>query len=496
MSRARNDRSLRCVKCDDPGTLLLGCGHRSCFTCLLANASHCPSCGQPVQNFEGGVERCRFCNSAKQEDLRVLPYCLHKVCVLCIIQCKGKCPLCGTVAPPEYYNVSAPVQDPFLNHQSQAQPSTPGTSSFSPTASSVSFSTQFQSPPQANMYTNTMGMQVTDNTSDCNTNTANNCGMNGSELYMDVSSSNYSPSASAEYSSSSSNMYSEEVCTKQYATNAPFYGNSFQPKEEYQLAQEKEFAHQVVLVTGASQGIGAATAKAFAIRGAKVVLNYNRSSTLADSIVRSIRSFGGEVVAIQADVSQEDSVRELVKTAISAYGRIDVLVNNAGLPGPLAAFHEISSTDWHNMMHTNVDSVYYLTKEVTPHMIKNRYGRIINISSSNLGMNPPLRSAYNASKAAIEAISKTFAKEVGRYGITVNCVAPGTVRTAMLQGSIAKLAHTTGRLMNELVDELQTRSAIGRFIEPEEVANTIVFLASRDSGALNGSVVEVSGGLM
>ena len=388
------------------------------------------------------------------------------------------------------------------------------------------------------MYTNTIPMQTIDNVprnrsiTTCNNNTSNsiesiddnndddideNCNRDGNSMYMDITPTNHGqtaqPSSSSssssssstaattsssnmEYGNSNSSMYSGEVCTDQYVTNAPFYGNSFQPKEEYQLAQEKEFAYQVVLVTGASQGIGAATAKAFAIRGAKVVLNYHRNATLADSIVRSIRSFGGEVIAVQADVSQEESARALVKTALSAYGRIDVLVNNAGLSGPLAAFHEISSSDWHNMMHTNVDSIYYLTKEVTPHMIKNRYGRIINVSSSNLELYSPLRSAYNAGKAAIEAISKTFAKEVGRYGITVNCVAPGTVRTAMLQGSIAKLAHTTGRLMNELVDELQTRSAIGRFIEPEEVANTIVFLASKDSGALNGSVVEVSGGLM
>lgn len=319
------------------------------------------------------------------------------------------------------------------------------------------------------------------------------------DMYMNVAESAAAAAVAAAASAGNvdyNGMYCGEVCTGQYVTNAPFYGTSFQQKEEYLLAQEKEFAHQVVLVTGASQGIGAATAKAFAIRGAKVVLNYHRSSTLADSIVRSIRGFGGEVIAVQADVSQEESAKTLVKTALSTYGRIDVLVNNAGLPGPLAAFHEISSTDWHNMMHTNVDSLYYLIREVTPHMIKNRYGRIINISSGNLGLYSPLRSAYNAGKAAVEAISKTFAKEVGRYGITVNCVAPGTVRTAMLQGSIAKLAHTTGRLMNELVDELQARSAIGRFIEPEEVANTIVFLASRDSGALNGAVIEVSGGLM
>jgi 3-oxoacyl-[acyl-carrier protein] reductase len=261
-------------------------------------------------------------------------------------------------------------------------------------------------------------------------------------------------------------------------------------------AAEREFDRQVVLITGASQGIGAATAKEFAIRGARVVVNYCKSKPHAEAVVRAIKCFGGEATAVQADVSSEESVKKLVRTTFTTYGRIDVLVNNAGTVGPMAAFHEVSSSDWHTVMRTNLDSVYYATKEVAQIMVKQGYGRIVNVSSASVNLLPALRSAYNAGKAAVEAITKTFAKEIGRHGITVNAVAPGAVRTASMQGNIARLAHTSGRMMEDLTADLQARCAIGRFCEPEDIAAAIVFLASRKSGAITGAVIEVSGGLM
>lgn len=227
----------------------------------------------------------------------------------------------------------------------------------------------------------------------------------------------------------------------------------------------------------------------------------------------------------------------MVARVLAGYGRIDVLVNNAGAPGPIVALNEMTGADWHAVFASNVDSVFYAVHEVLPCMMRNHYGRIINVSSSSLRNPPPLRAAYMASKAAVETLSfatslsfavsflhlhsppgilhsKSVAKEVGRYGITVNCVAPSMVHTAMMQESIARSANSAGRLIDDVSRELQAHSAVGRFCEvcssiifptttcpshtqhntqPEEVANAVVFLASKESAVITGTVVEVNG---
>ena len=175
----------------------------------------------------------------------------------------------------------------------------------------------------------------------------------------------------------------------------------------------------------------------------------------------------------------------MVARVLAGYGRIDVLVNNAGAPGPIVALNEMAGADWHAVFASNVDSVFYAVHEVLPCMMRNHYGRIINVSSSSLRNPPPLRAAYMASKAAVETLSfatpfstrslypspsprlhsKSVAKEVGRYGITVNCVAPSMVHTAMMQESIARSANSAGRLIDDVSRDLQAHSAIGRFCE-------------------------------
>ena len=173
----------------------------------------------------------------------------------------------------------------------------------------------------------------------------------------------------------------------------------------------------------------------------------------------------------------------MVAKVLAGYGRIDVLVNNAGAPGPIVALNEMAGADWHSVFASNVDSVFYAVHEVLPCMMRNHYGRIINVSSSSLRNPPPLRAAYMASKAAVETLSFVFsfhllilhllnthnsksdAKEVGRYGITVNCVAPSMVHTAMMQESIARSANSAGRLIDDVSRELQAHSAVGRFCE-------------------------------
>ena len=239
---------------------------------------------------------------------------------------------------------------------------------------------------------------------------------------------------------------------------------------------------KVAIVTGASRGIGKAAALALATQGAKVVINYARSSDAAEATVQEIMAAGGEAIAIQADVSQSDEVDNLIKTTLDKLGRIDVLVNNAGITQDTLLLR-MKPEQWQAVIDLNLTGVFLCTKAVSKTMLKQRSGRIINIASVAGQMGNPGQANYSAAKAGVIGFTKTVAKELANRGVTVNAVAPGFIATDM-----------TNDLKSE---EIIKFIPLGRYGKPEEVAGAIRFLASDPAAAyITGQVFNVDGGMV
>ncbi len=247
--------------------------------------------------------------------------------------------------------------------------------------------------------------------------------------------------------------------------------------EDLQYLKDK-----VAIVTGASRGIGKAAALALANQGAKVVVNYARSSDAAEATVQEIIAAGGEAIAIQADVSQGEAVDNLIKTTLDKLGRIDVLVNNAGITKDTLLLR-MKPEQWQAVIDLNLTGVFLCTKAVSKTMLKQRSGRIINIASVAGQMGNPGQANYSAAKAGVIGFTKTVAKELANRGVTVNAVAPGFIETDM-----------TNDLKS---DEIIKFIPLGRYGKPEEVAGTIRFLASDPAAAyITGQVFNVDGGMV
>ncbi len=239
---------------------------------------------------------------------------------------------------------------------------------------------------------------------------------------------------------------------------------------------------KVAVVTGASRGIGKAAALALASQGAKVVVNFARSNEAAEATVKEIMDIGGEAIALQADVSQSEQVDHLFKTTLDKFGRIDVLVNNAGITKDTLLLR-MKLEQWQAVIDLNLTGVFLCTKAVSKTMLKQRSGRIINIASVAGQMGNPGQANYSAAKAGVIGFTKTVAKELANRGITVNAVAPGFIETDM-----------TNDLKS---DEIIKFIPLGRYGKPEEVAGTIRFLASDPAAAyITGQVFNVDGGMV
>ena len=240
---------------------------------------------------------------------------------------------------------------------------------------------------------------------------------------------------------------------------------------------------QVAIITGGSRGIGRATALALATEGAKVAVNYASSSTAADQVVAEITEAGGEAIAVQGDVSKADQVDALFNKVTETWGRVDILVNNAGITRDTLLLR-MKLEDWQAVIDLNLTGVFLCTRVASKIMLKQKSGRIINITSVAGQMGNPGQANYSAAKAGVIGFTKTVAKELASRGVTVNAVAPGFIATDM-----------TKELKN--TEEILKFIPLGRYGQAEEVAGMIRFLAADPAAAyITGQVFNVDGGMV
>ena len=240
---------------------------------------------------------------------------------------------------------------------------------------------------------------------------------------------------------------------------------------------------QVVIVTGASRGIGKAIAEMFGREGAKIVVNYNTSDKQAQAVANRIVDHGGEAICAKADVSKSEEVKRMIETTVKTYGRIDVLVNNAGVL-ITKDFFDTNEDEWDKTIDVNLKGAYLCSKEVAPIMLKQKKGKIINISS-NSGLYHPSAMRfveYVTSKAGMNGLTKALALRLGPY-ITVNAICPGWIKTEMV-------AETDPEVERKILEE----TALRRYGTPEEVAASALFLASSEADFITGELLIVAGG--
>jgi len=241
---------------------------------------------------------------------------------------------------------------------------------------------------------------------------------------------------------------------------------------------------KVAVVTGASRGIGRAIALKLAKEGAKVVVNYSGSQAKAEEVVAKIQESGGEAIAVQASVSQTEEVTTLMDTAVKTFGSLDILVNNAGITRDNLLMR-MKEDEWDDVLDTNLKGVFLCTKAVTRQMMKQRAGRIINISSivgvaGNAG-----QANYVAAKAGVIGLTKTTAKELASRNILVNAIAPGFIETEM-----------TDQLPEDIKQGMLTQIPLAKLGQPEDIAKAVAYLASDDANYMTGQTLHIDGGMV
>ena len=246
-----------------------------------------------------------------------------------------------------------------------------------------------------------------------------------------------------------------------------------------------KLTNKVAVVTGASKGIGAGIAKALAAEGAAVVVNYSSSKAGADKVVAAITAAGGKAMAVQGDVSQQEDISRLFAETAKAYGKVDVLVNNAGIY-EFGALEAITAESFYKQFNLNVLGLILTTKEAVK-QFGEEGGSIINIGSVVSRSTPPTATVYTATKAAVDAITGSLARELGPKKIRVNSINPGMVATEGVE--------TAGFRGSDFEKGAVQQTPLGRIGEPGDIAPIAVFLASEDSGWLTGETIIASGGM-
>jgi len=239
---------------------------------------------------------------------------------------------------------------------------------------------------------------------------------------------------------------------------------------------------KIALVTGGSRGIGKAIALELAREGAKIALNYRSSADEAQAVADEIKALGSDAFVAQGDVGESAPARNLVKQVVDHFGTIDILVNNAGITRDMF-FKKMTDEAWHEVIKTNLDSVYYVTSATLPTMLEHNYGRIISISSFVGQKGNLAQTNYAATKAGLVGFTKSAALECARNNITVNVVCPGFIGTDMVLS-----------IREDVQQKLISQVPLGRFGTPEEVAKAVLFLAA-DGDYITGQQINVNGGI-
>ncbi|HKI31644.1 MAG TPA: glucose 1-dehydrogenase [Gemmataceae bacterium] len=247
----------------------------------------------------------------------------------------------------------------------------------------------------------------------------------------------------------------------------------------------KKLAGKVAVVTGASKGIGAEIARQLADEGASVVVNYASSKEGAERVVADIAKKGGKAVAVQANVAKPADIRRLFDEAKKAFGRLDVLVNNAGIY-EFAPLESITAEHFHKLFDLNVLGLLLTTQEAARHFGPEG-GSVVNISSVASTLAPPTTSVYSATKAAVDAVTRSLSKELAPRKIRVNSINPGMVETEGV--------HAAGIAESDFRKQTEAQTPLGRIGQPQDIAPAAVFLASSDSGWITGETMYLSGGL-
>jgi 3-oxoacyl-[acyl-carrier protein] reductase len=241
---------------------------------------------------------------------------------------------------------------------------------------------------------------------------------------------------------------------------------------------------KVALVTGASRGIGREIALELAREGCNVAVNYSGSEAKANEVVDEIKGLGREAIAVQCNVSDSDAVQAMVKETIGQFGSVDILVNNAGITKDNLLMR-MKEAEWDDVININLKGVFLCTKAVTRQMMKQRSGRIINISSIVGVSGNPGQANYVAAKSGVIGLTKTTAKELAPRGITVNAIAPGFISTDM-----------TDQLPEDVRNEMLKQIPLSRFGDPQDVAKVVTFVASESASYMTGQTLHIDGGMV
>lgn len=247
----------------------------------------------------------------------------------------------------------------------------------------------------------------------------------------------------------------------------------------------QKLAGRVAVVTGASKGIGASIAEHLAAEGAAVVVNYASSMGGAERVVAKIVEQGGRAVAVQADVSQPADIERLFAETKQAFGKLDILVNNAGIY-EFAPIEDVTPEHFHKQFNLNVLGLLLTTREAVKHFGADG-GSIVNVSSVVATLAPPNTAVYSATKAAVNAVTRSLGQELGSRKIRVNAVNPGMIET---EGT-----HGAGITESDFRKQVEAQTPLGRIGQPQDIAPAVVFLASSDSGWLTGETLYISGGM-